>query len=615
MVSGGLRRSNLISPFGPGSLTTLVDGTSVVVPGIDAWYLRDGVSMPPVEATLHEPRLQRHLRVGRFVLPPAGVGTDADGTSLTLPAARFPTWSFCQYCKRLHRHPLTQALAVRCEGCAKSKGKTAPRTSQVPFLVVCEGGHMSDFPWNEWVHKSAAPECGIASLYLKSSGTGDLSGQVVSCKSCGAVRNLLGITQWTQSKTKVDSYLSAHLLGSGKPFVCSGTRPWLYDAGDGCGHDLVAVLRSASNIYFANVESAIFVPSSAEMDAALLDLLSSPLVEPLLNFVANAQGLDEALEAARATMPDALMPWPDDKVKAAIASIYGGGTGEDSDEVDSGLQIDREPEWQVLRNDVSHPDLVVRVSPADDGIVGFGRRASVPVLKETRALTGFGRLKSTSVPDIEVSKALLRRTRLHGAADWLPAYVVRGEGVYLELDLHQLARWEKSEQVLSRTSSLARRLSSATIPFRANPSPRFVLLHTLAHVLINQMVLSSGYSSASLRERVFSGPPGSPMAGLLIYTASGDSDGTLGGLVRLGETAAMKALIREAVESMRWCANDPVCMELGESGQGPEGCNSSACHSCCLLPETACEHFNRALDRALIVGTLKNKDVGYFALN
>ncbi len=103
------------------------------------------------------------------------------------------------------------------------------------------------------------------------------------------------------------------------------------------------------------------------------------------------------------------------------------------------------------------------------------------------------------------------------------------------------------------------------------------------------------------------------MAGFLMYTAAGDSEGTMGGLVRMGKVGMLEPVVAAALAEAQWCSADPVCMELGEKGQGPESCNLAACHSCALLPETTCENFNRYLDRASVVGTHDDPGLGYFA--
>ena len=144
--------------------------------------------------------------------------------------------------------------------------------------------------------------------------------------------------------------------------------------------------------------------------------------------------------------------------------------------------------------------------------------------------------------------------------------------------------------------------------------PVFIMIHTFAHLLMNQLTFECGYSSASLRERLyFSSDDQAPMAGLLIYTAAGDSEGTMGGLVRMGQPELFYPLLQQAIRKAQWCSADPVCMELGShGGQGPFSCNLAACHNCALVPETACEEFNRFLDRGVVTGTVEDRSLGYF---
>ena len=47
-------------------------------------------------------------------------------------------------------------------------------------------------------------------------------------------------------------------------------------------------------------------------------------------------------------------------------------------------------------------------------------------------------------------------------------------------------------------------------------------------------------------------------------------------------------------------------------GQGPDSLNLAACHNCALVPETACEEFNRFLDRGIVIRGLGNTDMGFF---
>jgi hypothetical protein len=155
---------------------------------------------------------------------------------------------------------------------------------------------------------------------------------------------------------------------------------------------------------------------------------------------------------------------------------------------------------------------------------------------------------------------------------------------------------------------------AVTAPGWAGRDKVTFVLGTFAHLLINQLTFECGYSTAALRERLYiSEAAEAPMAGVLIYTAAGDAEGTMGGLVRMGKPGYLEPAILAALRSALWCSADPVCMEIGtQSGQGPDSCNLAACHNCCLVPETACEEFNRFLDRAVVVGLLENREMGFF---
>jgi hypothetical protein len=182
------------------------------------------------------------------------------------------------------------------------------------------------------------------------------------------------------------------------------------------------------------------------------------------------------------------------------------------------------------------------------------------------------------------------------------------------LEAAVIERWLQSGEPAQRLEGLiaaynVRRLERLQAP--RDLTPKFVLLHTLAHLLIRQLSYDCGYGSASLRERIYcgSGKNDNTMQGILVYTASGDSEGTMGGLVRQGEPGRLEATFMEAVRVAEWCSSDPVCLE--SAGQGADNANLAACHSCTLVSETSCEEGNRLLDRALIVGSLNNPDLGF----
>jgi hypothetical protein len=242
----------------------------------------------------------------------------------------------------------------------------------------------------------------------------------------------------------------------------------------------------------------------------------------------------------------------------------------------------------------------------------FSRLVKVTRLREVRAMTGFTRIQPPD--DTQESHSPLSSTPL----DWLPAVEVRGEGVFLEFSGEALSAWEKRSAVIERAEILdsrwkrewADRYGSDSRPNRII-TPRLMLIHTFAHALMRQLTLDCGYSSTALRERLYVETGNNPMAGLLVYTATTDDDGTLGGLQREGDPVRIERSIRAALSAQTWCSSDPLCIE--DMLTGEDDLSLAACHSCVLSPETSCEEFNRFLDRAMLVGTPSNAATGFFA--
>jgi hypothetical protein len=240
--------------------------------------------------------------------------------------------------------------------------------------------------------------------------------------------------------------------------------------------------------------------------------------------------------------------------------------------------------------------------------------ALVHKLRETRALAGFTRILP---PDGNLTSPRLQSLTLDQRIDWLPAMIVRGEGIFVEFDTGRMDAWMRGtslieERIRQLNGKYNQRRADQGQPHRPI-SPQFVLLHTFAHVVINQLAYECGYGSASLRERLYCdlADSANPMCGVLVYTASGDSEGSMGGLVRQAGQGLFENIVMRAIQKAGWCSSDPVCVE--SNGQGPENCNLAACHSCCLLPETSCEEGNRLLDRALLVGKPGEPDMGFFS--
>ena len=193
-------------------------------------------------------------------------------------------------------------------------------------------------------------------------------------------------------------------------------------------------------------------------------------------------------------------------------------------------------------------------------------------LQETRAFVGFSRVE----PNVSASCQETLRQLSTAGLSWAPAIRVFGEGIFFQFDAKRVQEWSERQAVKERASKLTRAYNKAAqrwgrpvIEIR----PEYVLIHTLSHLLINRLSYDCGYGSSSIRERIYcdlSSTAEAPheMLGLLLYTASGDSEGSLGGLVRMGEPGHLEGVVWRALEDAIWCSSDPVCSQ--SEGQGPD---------------------------------------------
>jgi hypothetical protein len=317
-------------------------------------------------------------------------------------------------------------------------------------------------------------------------------------------------------------------------------------------------------------------------------------VEPLLaawhNLTATASGLGLLTERiARADEYAALSEDRDDPVIAGVVAQF--------------------------RNAVAPPPAVL--APWFD-LVG-----AVSRLREVRAIAGFSRIEPHPVSAERVREAIaqgaispLSKT----PRNWLPAAEIRGEGIFLRFRTDFIDSWAAANEAIRSRADTLESISADMAKRRGYTrdyavTPRLLLVHSFSHALIRQISIECGYAASALRERLYVAEPqdGRPaMNGVLVYTGSPDSEGSLGGLVRLATPDLLTPIVQKTLRNAGWCGSDPVCLET-DPLQAGERVSGAACHCCLLLPETACEKFNRELDRSLMVGAANESYPGFFA--
>jgi len=633
-----VRRTQAITPFGVGAMIDFPGPVSLINCGLDAWPFRENDPNHREFRIEDEQRLAERLGVTYFVQPPdfryARRGEDAGqpNLNLKLPFLRFPKWHVCPRCGRMFESALHDRSAPVCEGpiaSGRSRGEmhTKRKTIQVRFITACVHGHLQDFPWWEWVFQKSNPNR-QGRLRMITSGSASLAGVRIVCEEDSrdirvlASRTLAGAFDFDPGNASALSRLGVYCQGHNPALgIPSSTFP-----PPGCEKDLYPLLRGGSNVYFSHVVSSIYLPQSdSAFSEEILAILEDSWVWQFLSMSAQCSP-DRMVnvETARVALHNY---YPDRKVDPAqladAANKRLNGEGEmqkvavDSDTPEQAFRRD---EYELFRRDIQEgypkTNLLIRSSSMSDyePIIRdcFQRVSLVHKLRETRAFVGFSRIFPEDDLDERQRRSLISRV----PKEWLPAVVVRGEGLFLQLREDRLVQWQKdnSVQLENRIGLMSQMLDQLRDRRHQQPlriTPRFVLLHTLSHLLINQLIYECGYGSASLRERLYYADGDHPMAGILIYTAAGDSEGTMGGLVRMGQSGRLEGVLRRALEKARWCSTDPVCIE--SRGQGPDNCNLAACHSCALLPETSCEEQNRLLDRGVVIGTLSQYDLGFFS--
>ena len=423
---------------------------------------------------------------------------------------------------------------------------------------------------------------------------------------------------------------------------CPGDRPWLGEGANelNCDSPLIGALINQTNIYFPRTISAIALPDlQIQDDAVALLRVEIERVPGNLGVATTLWRMGNRRGAVALVQSDLSGRGIDSdsvQVEEALESLFApvsklpAGAAEPASP-ESDLLDFRRAEFNIMRNEVNDPehvpDLRVVCAQVPDMLTPWIAKVNlVERLRETRAFYGFDRLNQNNsplagMPD-EAMRQLFRVPPTQPQDRWLPAIEVFGEGLYLELQEDRIAEWQAAnsrwledrldDDFLTRLGGVFQTLPPLS-PATRTWGSRYLLVHSLAHILINQLVFECGYSTASLRERLYiSADQRAPMAGLLLYTAAGDSEGTLGGLVRLGRPENLGPVFQRAVGRASWCSADPVCAEdLG--GQGSRLANLAACHACILLPETSCETINQGLDRAMMIGTPESRECGFMS--
>ncbi len=589
-IVGQLRRTQLVTTFGSGSIVDMPD-YSVIIAATNYWK-----DQSPI---LHEPNLEKLLKVSYFKQPYVTENTE-ENKSPDIPAFRFPIMHFCPDCGRLM--PYWGFGSESGNKCTKCNKAIVPSR----FVAACVNGHLEDFPYKWWVHNGDFSECPADDRDDKlkisfSDETGGLESIVVTCTQCGKSRSMAG----SMSKEALKGY------------HCRGKRPWIglkamYNDPIPCSAQLRGLQRGASNVYFSQTVSALTIPPwSSKLNQEI------QLKWENLSSILNSNPTEEILKEVIKGVFYELLQLGTYSVDDVLREIRK-RDNEDPEEEYTKKNL-YEDEYQVFcLRDYEQPDdyqFRIESTNVSESLSDYIEDViMVKRLREVLALKGFRRI-SPEKPEngnerfigyhLDGDCVPLSETPLN----WYPGIEMLGEGIFIKLREDKLSEWESRNK--EHYAPMKRRLDASNVECE-NFSPRYVLLHTLSHLLIRQLSVECGYSGASIKERIYSTYPDSSlkMSGILVYTSSSDSDGSLGGLVRNALPETFEMIFRNLLQEASWCSSDPICIE--SMAQGYDSLNYAACHACTLLPETCCEMRNCLLDRGAVVGSILDRSRGFF---
>jgi hypothetical protein len=600
---GQVRRSQLVTTFGPGAMLDLPNH-SVLVAGLEFWS--------PGGEEVDEPRLADKLRqllevpALRLVTPPPDQD-DPTAPQTGITAWQFPEWFITQNVESERGATVRSRMLVHRK--ALTKGKYVDRDKKkrpvvpVRFVRACRRGHIGDLDWYAFVHNGPT-DCRheLRQLWMEERGTsGDLSEVWVRCE-CGKAER--GMIEAATPKNGGDY----GALGR-----CDGARPWLgVETREKCDEPNRLLIRTASNAYFSQQMSVISLPDrSQEVREA---------VDAAWDFLESAEGVEDvAHERKKAKVKAALEGVTDAEAFAEVKARKSGGAAAPDKSVKRAELEKLAASKEEIGEDRPDGDFFARTLPKDKWdrpwMTAVGRVVLVHRLREVTAQVGFTRFEAAS-PDIQGELEMgVRRAALARETTWLPAVENKGEGIFIQFDKEKVEGWAEEDAVKER----GRKLMAGFDAWKADhhgsrrefPGLPYLMLHSFSHLLIASVSLECGYPASSIRERVYAVP--GVGYGVLLFTGTPDAEGTLGGLVEVGRR--VHEHVRAALEVGGLCSNDPACAQhQPENDHERRFLHGASCHGCLLIAETSCEQHNEFLDRALVVPTVENLGVEFFKL-
>ncbi len=628
----------MVVPFGVGAIYDYRNYSAVTM-SVDEWEIKEN-SNRQQKLSIKNPRLlsfvnrilrkregENFSRVSYLCLPPiafdADMPRDLTDIMLPIPVRKFPSYYTCPTCSALSKpHPTDDKLprcsnadipSWRASACISQRYK--PILEPVRFIGFCSRGHLQDIPWEKIMASACDESCVLLKtanpiIYLSDDGNGyGFASLNLTCGHCKKRKNLSGL-----NATKKEDKAIRDKNGK-KILLCDGNCPWTNDPNEECGIPLEVEPRGASRIYLSDQATGLYIPEKENTkhkihdEYGFINILDKKGEEKSEEIIKQLIEIQNLVEISGSLNPDPALTM--EQIYQLI--VEENQRNSDLLKEDINEEIEEEDfffeEYETLKSNFTKEENLyeskeiplTQFSPVTQKY--FASMHEIKTLQSTTALLGFRRSGSED--------STFRASRKK--ANYLSAYQVSGEGIFMNFEMEKINKWLLDNAEFDKKKMLLK--MHADNDFFNHSSrmsePGFVMLHTLSHVLMKQISIECGYGLNELQERIYFSSD-KEMAGILIFTSSSDSSGSLGGLVRMIRPEFFDGMFMNAINNSLVCSNDPICEE--SEGQGSGGLCLAACHACAMVPDLACSTFpkNCFLDRTTLIGIRENAK-GFFA--
>jgi len=566
-----LRPSQFVLTYGVGSILEATRGPRIILSYKDWGGIfvgpQSALSLSQYEIT--DANVSALLNGGKIFRLPTNADLRVPDERVLFRTGRFPNWALCQ------DHTILYEISRQgTSQCPKCDPRKPAQSEAIRFVRACPKGHLDNVDWIGIIHRKNQSCNGRLFDWIERGST--IKDIIIKCRSCSSESTLRDIYNGT--------------------WFCSGRFP---ESGyyDSCDEKAYVILRNASNLRIAEIVTAITIPPRTTPlhrileNSKILSILASESSWTKDKLLSKLKTAAKRISGINPISIQTIERATENEILCAINDILE-FPNEDLEIVDV-----KTKEFQALQHAAVHGAPPRPYPEPQDFEVDKNAVVQKDLTKElSLRITPVNRLrvviaqKGYRRPVGGPTSTVVPTCYNDGQDRWFVGSELFGEGIFIDFPEGNF------EPLTFSASRIWNDWFNKTDDYRFNP--KFIWWHTFSHRLIKALSIDSGYSSASIRERLYLNidkKDGKLKGGVLLYTSQRGGDGSLGGLIAL--VPRFNKVISAALRNIHSCSNDPLCSEQKlRKGR----LNGSACYACLLISETSCEFQNLYLDRNLL---------------